>query len=230
MDFKPQINFLLNFPTFSDVSRRFSWMKILWLESCPKKAMMSFILLPDNNKFINSLACPVGLHPGWLHVEYHYLQPLLYVPHQWVGIHEVLPPKPVMRRGALGVLPLRLIGFPNPQPKGKLCWSDFTKGIPSLKYLPHLPWKKVHSFQGGTKGKMLKNCQNYILVFEFFPLVPPWKLWKKSCLKELKFCEVSEYCKSSICWNFQLSVSFREVRNPHSQYNLGRSWTSPFKV
>ena len=172
MDFKPQINFLLNFPTFSDVSRRFSWMKILWLESCPKKAMMSFILLPDNNKSINSLACPVGLHPGWLHVEYHYLQPLLYVPHQWVGIHEVLPPKPVMRRGALGVLPLRLIGFPNPQPKGKLCWSDFTKGIPSLKYLPHLPWKKVHTFQGGTKGKMLKNCQNYTLVFEFFPLVP----------------------------------------------------------
>ena len=41
-----------------------------------------------------------------------------------------------------------------------------------------------HSFQGGTKGKMLKNCQNYTLVFEvFFPM-------EKRCRKELKFCEV----------------------------------------
>ena len=30
------------------------------------------------------------------------------------------------------------------------------------------------------------NCQNYTLVFEFFPLVTPWKLcMKKSFLKEL---------------------------------------------
>jgi hypothetical protein len=27
---------------------------------------------------------------------------------------------------------------------------------------------------------------------------------KKSCLKELKFCEVSENPKSSICWKIQL--------------------------
>ena len=33
-----------------------------------------------------------------------------------------------------------------------------------------------HSFQGGTKGKMLENCQNYTLVFQHFSFGPPWKL------------------------------------------------------
>ena len=34
-----------------------------------------------------------------------------------------------------------------------------------------------HSFQGGTKGKMLKNCQNYKLFFSaIFLWSPPWKL------------------------------------------------------
>ena len=42
----------------------------------------------------------------------------------------------------------------------------------------------------------------------------PFSFWsplgnyeKQSCLKELKFCEVSENLKSSICWKFQLSIS-----------------------
>ena len=40
-------------------------------------------------------------------------------------------------------------------------------------------------------------------IFDLFPL--KWR--KKSCLDELKFCEVSENPKSSICWNFHLSIS-----------------------
>ena len=46
------------------------------------------------------------------------------------------------------------------------------------------------------------------MVFEFFfPLVPTWKLWKKSCLNKLKFWEVSEKHRSSICWKFQKNLS-----------------------
>ena len=48
-----------------------------------------------------------------------------------------------------------------------------------------------HSFQGVTKGKMLKNCHNYTLVLQHFSFGPPWKLWKKSCLNKLKFWEAS---------------------------------------
>ena len=50
----------------------------------------------------------------------------------------------------------------------------------------------------------------------------------KSCLKELKFCEVSENPKSSICWKFQLSISLGSKKSP-STIQYGRwSWTSPF--
>ena len=37
-----------------------------------------------------------------------------------------------------------------------------------------------------------------------------WNFWNdenKSCVHELKFCEVSENSKSSICWKFHLSIS-----------------------
>ena len=80
-----------------------------------------------------------------------------------------------------------------------------------------------HSFQGGTQGKMLKNCQNYTFVFEFFPL----ETIKKSCLKALKFWEVSENPKSSICWKFQLSIS-KTVGCPHFCMVNISNWGSPF--
>ena len=63
---------------------------------------------------------------------------------------------------------------------------------------------------GMLKGEMHKKAYEHIWLhffcffwlLSFFPLVPPWKLWKKSCLKKLKVCEVSENPKSSICWEF----------------------------
>ena len=48
-----------------------------------------------------------------------------------------------------------------------------------------------NSFQEGTKGKMLK-----IYFFMFLSFGPTLESVKKSCLKELKFCEVSENPKS----------------------------------
>ena len=36
-----------------------------------------------------------------------------------------------------------------------------------------------HSFQGGTKGKMLKNSHNYTLVFQHFSFGPPLETMKK---------------------------------------------------
>ena len=44
------------------------------------------------------------------------------------------------------------------------------------------------SFQGGTKGTKLKNQCIFLAIF---PLVPLETI-NKSCLNELKFCEVSE--------------------------------------
>ena len=41
--------------------------------------------------------------------------------------------------------------------------KDFLKPHKSSALLDNFYF---HSLQGGTKGKMLKNCQNYILVFE----------------------------------------------------------------
>ena len=49
--------------------------------------------------------------------------------------------------------------------------------------------------------------ENFFWFFSIFPLVPPWKLWKKSCLNKLKFWEASRNQKRSICWKFQLSIS-----------------------
>ena len=92
--------------------------------------------------------------------------------------------------------------------------------------------------------------------WQFFSIFP-WKLWyKKSFLKELKFCEVSRNPKFSLCWKFQLSISLgskkslstiqsglklnksfcNTTRDANSRrfsfplYNLGWSWTSPFAI
>ena len=66
--------------------------------------------------------------------------------------------------------------------------------------------------KGGPKEKCWKNnvmysFGNFSAFFSIFPLVPPWKLWKKSCLNKLKFWEASRNEKRSICWKFQLSNS-----------------------
>ena len=61
---------------------------------------------------------------------------------------------------------------------------------------------------GGTKGKNSKKqwiVLAGILIFSFGP--PPWNNENKSCLNELKFLEASKNHKSSICWQFQLSIS-----------------------
>ena len=79
-----------------------------------------------------------------------------------------------------------------------------------------------HSFQ----GKMLKNCQNYTLVFEFFSFGPPLETKKKSCLNWLKFCEVSQNPKFSICWKFQMSIS-KIVGCPHFCMVNISNWGSP---
>ena len=61
---------------------------------------------------------------------------------------------------------------------------------------------------------MLKNGQNYTLVFEgLFLWFPLENYEKKSFLKELKFCEISENSKSIICWRFQQSIS-KTVESP----------------
>jgi hypothetical protein len=73
-----------------------------------------------------------------------------------------------------------------------LGFSETSQNISSFRQL------FFHSFQGATEGKMLKNCQNYTFFFEFFSFGPPLDTMKKSCLKELKFCEVSENPKSSM--------------------------------
>ena len=91
----------------------------------------------------------------------------------------------------------------------------------NIQQIPHLGFTETsqtfssfsqpffHSFQGG------ENCQYYRLVFELFSFVPPLEtMIKKSCLKELKFCEVPENPTSSICWKFQLSIS-KTVGCPH---------------
>ena len=61
---------------------------------------------------------------------------------------------------------------------------------------------------GGDQRKNSEKIQKLYFVFSaFFPLVPPWKPWKKCCLNELKFWEASQNQKWSICWKFQYSIS-----------------------
>ena len=56
---------------------------------------------------------------------------------------------------------------------------------------------------------MLKNCQNYTLVFELFSFGPP--LFK---FKRTEILWGFRNPKSSICWKFQLSIS-KTVGCPH---------------
>ena len=69
-------------------------------------------------------------------------------------------------------------------------------------------WTHFGSFfykvsKGGPKEKCWKTNWQF---FSIFPLVPPWKLWKKSCLNELKFWEASRNHKSSLPWKLHNSI------------------------
>ena len=72
-----------------------------------------------------------------------------------------------------------------------------------------------------SKGEPKEKCWKIAITihwfFSIFPLVPPWKLWKKSCLNKLKFWEASQNQKRSICWKFQISISLgtqKSAKNP----------------
>jgi hypothetical protein len=93
--------------------------------------------------------------------------------------------------------------------------------MPSLKYLP-LPGEGILKFLRYTAeifskcwiGDFLKpqkisalfnnffyfvsNSKKQCIVLAIFQHFPPWKLQNKSCIKDLKFCEVSENPKFSI--------------------------------
>ena len=82
---------------------------------------------------------------------------------------------------------------------------DFVKPLKIWDYL--LRQLFFQSFQGGAKGKMLKNCQNYTLFFSvFFLWSPIGNHEKKSCLNRLKFWEASRNHKRSLSWKFQYSI------------------------
>ena len=77
------------------------------------------------------------------------------------------------------------------------------------------------------KGKMLKNCHNYTLVFQHFLFGPPLETMEKSCLNKLKFWEASRNPKRSICWKFQLSISLGRQKSP-STIQPGLKLNKPF--
>ena len=86
-----------------------------------------------------------------------------------------------------------------------------------------------HSFQGGTKGKMLKNCQNYTLVFQHFSFGPPLGNYEKKVVwMSSNFERLHEIKNEAYAENFSC-LSHWEVRNPHPLYNLGTCWTSPLQ-
>ena len=62
------------------------------------------------------------------------------------------------------------------------------------------------SAKGGPKEKCWKIANFFSIFFSIFPLVPPWKLWKKSCRNEFKFWEASWNHKSSSSWKFHNSI------------------------
>ena len=96
-----------------------------------------------------------------------------------------------------------------------------------LKIWAYLDNFFFHSFQGGTKGKIAKTIHWF---FSIFPLVPPWKLWKKSCLNKLKFWEASRNQKRSICWKFKLSISLgtqKSAKTPPAVAKMIRPFIYP---
>ena len=80
-----------------------------------------------------------------------------------------------------------------------------------------------------SKGEQRKNVEKlpklYIGFRGFFPLVPPWKLWK---IKVFKRTEILwGFRKSSICWKFQLSISLGSKKSP-STIQPGVMLNKPF--
>ena len=77
-----------------------------------------------------------------------------------------------------------------------------------------------------SKGEPKEKCWKIAITihwfFSIFPLVPPWKLWKKSCLNNLKFWEASGNQKRSICWKFQLSISLETQKSAKIPPALGK--------
>ena len=89
-----------------------------------------------------------------------------------------------------------------------------------------------HNFQWGTKGKMLKNCRNYTLVFELFSFSTLLETMNKKVVeKSWNFVRFQKIWYPAFAENFSC-LSHWEVWNPHplSNLDLGWSWTSPFKV
>ena len=63
------------------------------------------------------------------------------------------------------------------------------------------------SKRGPKEKQTQKPMYNFGNFSAFFILYILKNYEKKTCLKELKFCEVSENPKSNICWKLQLSIS-----------------------
>ena len=78
-----------------------------------------------------------------------------------------------------------------------------------------LPWIIGHN----TRYTIAINISWF---FSIFPLVPPWKLWKKSCLNKLKFWEASRNQKRSICWKFKLSISLGTQKSAKTPPAVGK--------
>ena len=68
-----------------------------------------------------------------------------------------------------------------------------------------------------SKNLPVHNQAKLCIVFCFFwvlPFAPLWIMEIKKCLNELKFCEVPKDPTSSICWKFQLFISWRSKLSP----------------
>ena len=76
--------------------------------------------------------------------------------------------------------------------------------------------------KGGPKEKCWKNNVWLWQFFSIFPLVPPWKLWKKSCLNKLKFWEAPWNQKRSLCWKFKLSISLGTQKSAKTPQAVGK--------
>ena len=61
-------------------------------------------------------------------------------------------------------------------------------------------------FKVSKEGPKEKCWKTNLQFFCIFSLVPPWKLWKKSCLNKLKFWEASWNHKPSSSWKFYNSI------------------------
>ena len=87
----------------------------------------------------------------------------------------------------------------------------------------------LRSFQEGDERKktLRKPMYNLVNFSSFFLRSPLRNYERQSCLKELKFCEVSEIPKSSICWKFQRPIT-KTVGCPHFCMANISKWKSSF--